>query len=299
MLVELTAFVFFCFSLATRSSLPQLYTSLINNDASNAPLVELFKLRFTSNIFLWFSLFGTLQCILYLKRYPRYKLNKKYPTNKLILMEFARSVLGVSIGTMIEVAVERLYASRHYPLLPSKTSMYLETSMKLESQWMTIALAMVMASLLLMVIGETHFYFSHRLLHTKWLYKNVHKVHHESINPDPCSGLSMHWIESTLYFSVPLFIGVGLPFWMARMMTKLLLITPIQGHSGHSNPVDGNAMNDLVMNAGIDHFIHHAFFNYNFGANPFWDIVCKTNYPEERKRTLLMEFREAACSKMD
>ena len=215
------------------------------------------------------------------------------------MTEFARSVRGVSIGTMIEVAVERLYASRHYPLLTSKYSMYLENSMKLESHWTTIALSMVMASLLLMMIGETHFYFSHRLLHTKWLYKNVHKVHHESINPDPCSGLSMHWIESTIYFSVPLFIGIGLPLWMSRLMTKLLIITPIQGHSGHSNTVDGSAINDMVMSAGIDHFIHHSMFVYNFGANPFWDIVCGTNYPEEKRRTLLMEFREAASSKME
>ena len=52
--------------------------------------------------------------------------------------------------------------------------------------------------LVLYAYGDTHFYWFHRMLHLPWLYKNVHKYHHESYNPDPFSGLSMHPIESAV-----------------------------------------------------------------------------------------------------
>jgi lathosterol oxidase len=41
-----------------------------------------------------------------------------------------------------------------------------------------------------------HFYAVHRLIHSRFLYKNVHYLHHRSRNPAPWSGLSMHPIES-------------------------------------------------------------------------------------------------------
>ena len=43
-------------------------------------------------------------------------------------------------------------------------------------------------ALLLLLWGDVHFYWTHRMLHTQWFYKSVHKIHHESYNPDPFSG---------------------------------------------------------------------------------------------------------------
>ena len=55
--------------------------------------------------------------------------------------------------------------------------------------------------LLVPAIHEVHFFFIHRLIHTPFLYKHVHSVHHNSINPSPWSSLSMHPVESALYFA--------------------------------------------------------------------------------------------------
>ena len=56
-----------------------------------------------------------------------------------------------------------------------------------------------------------HFYFTHRLMHPwrtesipdlgKYLYREVHSLHHKSHNPTAFSGTSMHPIESTLYYT--------------------------------------------------------------------------------------------------
>ena len=49
---------------------------------------------------------------------------------------------------------------------------------------------------------DIHFYFIHRLMHPwripgipdlgRWLYKNVHYLHHKDSNPSAWSGIAMH-----------------------------------------------------------------------------------------------------------
>ena len=70
----------------------------------------------------------------------------------------------------------------------------------------------------------------------------------------------------------------------------MLLIEPLQGHSGHAL-AETNRVSDVLMSAGIDHYIHHAKFQYNFGANPIWDQICGTQFPKKRRAALLEEFR--------
>src|SRR5262249_45322876 len=56
--------------------------------------------------------------------------------------------------------------------------------------------------LLLFVWNEIHFFICPRLLHTRWLYRHVHRVHHESVTPTPFSTYSFHWLEAVLLGSV-------------------------------------------------------------------------------------------------
>ena len=53
----------------------------------------------------------------------------------------------------------------------------------------------------------------------------VHKEHHESFNPDPFSGLSMHWAESTIYFSSAILISPIVPLWVFRLLSLGLLVS--------------------------------------------------------------------------
>ena len=53
----------------------------------------------------------------------------------------------------------------------------------------------------------------------------VHKEHHESFNSDPFSGLSMHWAESTIYFSSALLISPIVPLWVFRLLSLGLLVS--------------------------------------------------------------------------
>ena len=46
---------------------------------------------------------------------------------------------------------------------------------------------------LLDLFHDTWFYFTHRLLHSRWMLRNVHYMHHQSTNPSAFTGYSFHW----------------------------------------------------------------------------------------------------------
>ena len=48
---------------------------------------------------------------------------------------------------------------------------------------------------------EVHFYFTHRLLHWRPLYRSAHHIHHKNVSIGPWSGLALHPIEHIIYFS--------------------------------------------------------------------------------------------------
>ena len=40
---------------------------------------------------------------------------------------------------------------------------------------------------------DTWFYFVHRILHSRWILRHVHYMHHQSTTPSAFSGYSFHW----------------------------------------------------------------------------------------------------------
>ena len=58
--------------------------------------------------------------------------------------------------------------------------------------------------------------------------RRVHKEHHESFNPDPFSGLSMHWAESFIYFSASILISPIVPLWVFRLLSLGQLVSTWQ-----------------------------------------------------------------------
>lgn len=132
---------------------------------------------------------------------------------------------------------------------------------------------LVRVGLIIAFWGTTHFYFTHRLLHTPWLYANVHVSHHESTNPGPWSSTSFHPIEGLIFYSQYLIVplGVSLPWHVWLAFKCGVVVGTLNGHLGY----------DLGWWTGpVHHYHHHHLKNCNYGGVPFgfWDRVMGTSY---------------------
>ena len=79
-----------------------------------------------------------------------------------------------------------------------------------------------------LVVHDTYFYWSHRLLHHPRVFAAVHHLHHRSHTPSPFSALAFHPVEAVLQgiWAVPLFLlpiptVVWLAFAVAAIETAL------------------------------------------------------------------------------
>ena len=118
--------------------------------------------------------------------------------------------------------------------------------------------------LVLPVIHEFHFFLIHRLIHTPFLYKWVHSVHHNSVNPSPWSSLSMHPVEHLLYFATVAYHFI-LPSHPLLVIYQLHFagFGAVVGHIGFDKI-------EVTEDKGVDshaftHYLHHKYFEVSYG----------------------------------
>ena len=208
-------------------------------------------------VFLWYFAF---EVQLYVRRTQgnRFKYNGKFPSDtpsdvfwfkSQNLDNVLRAFLsGVPIWTGTQVVVLWAFANGYAPWLSfSANPIYLGV-----------------LCLLVPVIHEFHFFCIHRLIHTPFLYKWVHSVHHNSINPSPWSSLSMHPVEHLLYFAAT-FYHLIIPSNPIIAMYQLHYagFGAVPGHVGFDKV-------ELTENTAVDshayiHYLHHKYFEVNYG----------------------------------
>ena len=84
------------------------------------------------------------------------------------------------------------------------------------------------------LIEDTIFYWSHRVLHTRWLFKHIHSKHHRFRFVRPIVAEYAHPIENTLNF-VAFFAGpvlLGTPFITLQVWIVVRMFETLEAHSG-------------------------------------------------------------------
>jgi len=79
-------------------------------------------------------------------------------------------------------------------------------------------------------LHDTWFYWTHRLLHWRPLYKHIHYIHHQSTVPTAFAGYSFHIAEAFLVFANEVIVCFLMPIHMGTHRFYHIFTTII--HSG-------------------------------------------------------------------
>jgi sterol desaturase/sphingolipid hydroxylase (fatty acid hydroxylase superfamily) len=134
--------------------------------------------------------------------------------------------------------------------------------------------------LLMTVLHDTYFYWTHRLLHLRGWYEKVHIVHHLSSNPSPFTALSFHPVEAFIQAGITPVIVLLIPSHPLALTVFLLYMTikNVLGHAGFE--LTGNFLDGRLMrwrNSSTNHNLHHFYAKDNYGLYfTFWDKWMRT-----------------------
>ncbi len=135
-----------------------------------------------------------------------------------------------------------------------------------------IIIYFVLLVLFVPMIQHIHFYFFHRIMHFSFLYKWFHYLHHKNVNVGPWSGLSMHPVEHIFYLTTIL-VHFVIPSHPIHFIYQGIHTTigAQKGHSGYERLIVNPKTGKSVPSAGYYHYLHHKYFECNYGeiTHPF------------------------------
>jgi len=210
-------------------------------------------------IFVFYGIFE-LRYYVQRKQATRFKYNHKFPGDtpsdvfwfqSQNLDNFLRSFfVTIPLWTVVEVLFLWCFANGYVPWV----------------SWQEHPYYLALLVLLAPAIHEVHFFFIHRLIHWGPLYRWIHSVHHNSINPSPWSSLSMHPVEGFLYHAVA--------FWHLVIPSNPI-VALFQLHVAGFGAVNGHlGFEKFELTEGVTldshayaHYLHHKYFEVNYGGD--------------------------------
>lgn len=118
--------------------------------------------------------------------------------------------------------------------------------------------------------NEVVFYVTHKLLHTKYLFRTVHYIHHQYSAPHAFSAIYCHWFEFVASNLASVMIGcvcMHSSVWTVALWIVTAIITTQTHHSGLRLPwMRGSSQPEFHDN-------HHRTPNINFGSGLFMDYA--------------------------
>jgi len=209
-----------------------------------------------------FVMYGSVELFYYVRRKQgtRFKYNAKFPADtpsdvfwfkSQNIDNFLRTYLfGIPMWTLVEVLMLWAFANGYVPWLAWADNPY----------WLVV---LILAA---PVIHDVHFFLIHRAIHWGPLYRWIHSVHHNSINPSPWSSLSMHPVETFVYHGVALWhLLIPSNPVVALFQLHIAGFGALNGHIGFDKLEVGD---DRALDShAYTHYLHHKYFEVNYGGD--------------------------------
>ena len=192
------------------------------------------------------------------------------PTKKIPLSEYAKIAFVVVQGVVLLFVLHAFFT-------PLYILRGIETSLD-ELPTLSVFLVQLFA---FAMIFDTVFYWLHRLLHQKTLFRHIHKTHHSYREAIPIIGAYVHPLEFVTAYFLPFAIAeltLGCHVTVLGAFAIIMGLHTVHDHCGHAYPFDPIRL--LSTNNASGHDFHHSKVNVNYsgGLFKFWDKLCGTEY---------------------
>ena len=137
----------------------------------------------------------------------------------------------------------------------------------------------------LIVAHDAWFYWSHRLLHHRSLFRRLHRLHHRSHNPTPFTSYSFDIGEAVInaaFLPLILLLLPAHPVALFVFVTHMILRNAI-GHCGIEVFPAGSKGKPLIgwLTSVTHHDLHHSHGRWNMGLYfTWWDRWMGTEHPD-------------------
>jgi lathosterol oxidase len=222
--------------------------------------------------------------VVFRRRWLAYRIQSAVPSLAQVAFEIRWSILSAACTALSTLVIYQLVRDGH-------ASMYFVVA---DFGWLYLWLS----SLLCVVGYDTWGYWQHRLLHTPWLFRHVHAVHHRVRNPTAFAAFTHHPIETfmgNLYF-ILLIVAVPIHPLALAAAGVYMFVTGILLHSGYEFFPRGFTQRRLVgwVNTSTYHNMHHQYVTGNYGTwFVYWDYLMDTNHRDYHRRFDAIKGRSA------
>lgn len=151
-------------------------------------------------------------------------------------------------------------------------------------------LAWLLLSLpVLIVWQDLCFYCTHRLMHTRWMFRHVHGVHHRSREPSPWAAYAMHPLEAMVNGGLPLLALAVVPVQEHVLGLFVLhqVLRNAHGHAAIESLPRGFARHWFWgrFTSTTHHHLHHETAQGNYGLwFTWWDRAFGTERADYLQR---------------
>lgn len=225
-----------------------------------------------------------LPFLLFYKLFTSYFTKSKIQDKQASRKDFIREILHSMQTTLVFTAVAMIVL---FTPLKQHTLIY-DKLTDFPIWWVPVSLV------LSLIIHDTYFYWMHRLLHHKKIFRLTHLVHHKSINPSPWASYSFHFLEAWTEGGVLILLAFVLPMHTLTigLFTVAGFIINVYGHLGYEIAPRRlrNSILFEVFNTSTYHNLHHSKFKGNYGLYfRVWDRLMKTEHPDYVKEYDLIQ----------
>jgi len=141
----------------------------------------------------------------------------------------------------------------------------------------------------MIVWQDFFFYCTHRWMHTGWMFRHVHGVHHRSRQPSPWAAYAMHPVEAMVNGLIPVTTLMVAPVQEDVLALFVLhqVLRNVHGHAAVESLPQGFARHRIggLFTTTTHHHLHHETAQGNYGLwFTWWDRVFGTERADYLQR---------------